>query len=66
MIRDIHPDIVTLPQYFKQQGYTTAGVGKIYDPRSVDKGSDTVSWSQRYAHTWHLDYNAETVKPLVH
>ena len=46
MIRDIRPDIVTIPQYFKQQGYKTVGVGKIYDPRSVDKGSDKISWSQ--------------------
>jgi iduronate 2-sulfatase len=66
MIRDINPDIVTLPQYFKQQGYTTAGVGKIYDPRSVDKGADKVSWSQPYAQVWHLDYNAKTGKPTGH
>ncbi|CAA6678858.1 MULTISPECIES: sulfatase [unclassified Lentimonas] len=66
LIRDIHPDIVTIPQYFKAQGYQSVGVGKIYDPRSVDKGSDTASWSQPYAHTWHLDYNAQTGKPTGH
>lgn len=66
MIRDINPEIVTLPQYFKSQGYHSAGVGKIYDPRSVDKGSDEASWSQPYAQTWHLDYNATTGKPSGH
>ena len=49
-MRDVHPDILTLPQYFKQQGYTTAGVGKIFDPRCVDgrKTGDAVSWSVPY------------------
>ncbi|MEZ6190953.1 MAG: hypothetical protein R3C45_06625 [Phycisphaerales bacterium] len=28
--RDTHPDIVTLPQYFKQNGYFAQGIGKIY------------------------------------
>ena len=32
-MRDINPDIVTLPQYLAQRGYVTAGVGKLYDPR---------------------------------
>lgn len=45
MIRDVNPDIVTLPQYFKDNGYQTIGVGKIYDPRSVDKLSDEISWT---------------------
>lgn len=49
-LRDIHPDILTLPQYFKSQGYETAGIGKIYDPRSVDgqKKDDPASWSIPY------------------
>ena len=47
-IRDMNPDILTLPQYFRQNGYETAGVGKIYDPRSVDKDLDKVSWSIPY------------------
>jgi len=48
LIRDKNPDIVTMPQYFKQQGYQTAGVGKIFDFRSVDKGNDSISWSYKY------------------
>ena len=27
------PDVVTLPQTFKNAGYDTVGMGKIYDPR---------------------------------
>jgi len=51
MFRDIHPDIVTMPQYFKQKGYQTAAVGKVFDARSVDKGHDAVSWSIPYQET---------------
>jgi iduronate 2-sulfatase len=48
MIRDKNPDVVMLPQYFKANGYQTIGMGKIYDPRSVDKQSDELSWSVPY------------------
>ena len=65
-IRDIHPDIVTLTQYFIKYGYHAAGVGKIFDPRSVDKGADSASWSERFTQTWHLKYNAEVGKPIGH
>ena len=44
-MRDMNPDIVTLPQHFISQGYTTAGVGKIYHPSCVDKDVDGASWS---------------------
>jgi arylsulfatase A-like enzyme len=44
-MRDVVPDIVTLPQYLITQGYTTAGVGKIYHPSCVDKKNDEPSWS---------------------
>ncbi len=65
-IRDITPDILTLPQYFKQQGYHTLGVGKIFDQRSVDDGADSVSWSQPFTENWMLDYNESTGKPTAH
>lgn len=48
LIRDKNPEIVTLPQLFKTNGYQTIGMGKIFDPRSVDKESDTLSWSVPY------------------
>lgn len=44
-MRDRNPDILTLPQYLRANGYTTAGTGKIFDPRCVDKKLDEPSWS---------------------
>ena len=48
LIRSKNPDIVTLPQLFRNNGYQTIGMGKIFDPRSVDKSSDELSWSVPY------------------
>ncbi|WP_304064242.1 sulfatase [Pedobacter glucosidilyticus] len=48
LIRDKTPDVITLPQLFKQNGYTTAALGKIFDQRSVDKKHDEASWSESY------------------
>ena len=44
-MRDVNPDILSMPQYFISQGYETAGIGKVYDPRCVDKDIDKPSWS---------------------
>jgi len=48
-MRDVNPDILAMPQYFKQQGYQTVAIGKIYDPRCVDEDYDRPSWSVPYA-----------------
>lgn len=44
-IRQHNPDIITLPQYFKNNGYTTVAVGKVFDRRNVDEHHDALSWS---------------------
>ena len=51
--RSNHPDVLTLPQYFKQYGYHAAAIGKIYhgvfpDGASITKWDtmgDPQSWS---------------------
>ena len=47
-IRSKNPNVVTLPQQFKKDGYTTYAIGKIFDPRSVDQGHDSRSWTIPY------------------
>ncbi|MCX6171524.1 MAG: sulfatase [Flavobacterium sp.] len=44
-MRDMNPNIVTLPEYFISQGYATSGVGKIFHPSCVDKKYDPQSWT---------------------
>ena len=62
-MREVRPGIVTIPQHFRDNGYHSAGVGKIFDYRNV-KNNDTVSWSQRY-----IDYreffNPRYVQPYA-
>jgi iduronate 2-sulfatase len=45
------PDAVTLPQYFKQHGYRTEGMGKIFH-RGHGNHEDQASWSEPY---WNAD-----------
>jgi iduronate 2-sulfatase len=47
-MREANPVTLTLPEYLRRFGYETTGVGKIYDPRSVDKAFDAPSWSQPF------------------
>jgi arylsulfatase A-like enzyme len=55
-MRDMNPDIVTLPEYFISQGYTTSGIGKIFHPSCVDKKVDPQSWSIPYLFPKESDY----------
>lgn len=49
-MRDVSPEVLTLPQYFRQQGYETTGVGKTFHaPGCVDNAYDEPSWSIPYA-----------------
>jgi arylsulfatase A-like enzyme len=46
--RQVNPNALSLPQYFKMNGYTTAGMGKIYHMASAGPGHDAPSWSIAY------------------
>ena len=48
LLRKRFPDIVTLPQHFKNNGWLTCAMGKVFDGRTVDDGHDTASWSMPY------------------
>ena len=63
-MRDMNPDILTLPQYFRQQGYETAGTGKIYDPRCVGPQLDAPSWSIPFVSPGSYAYPDPPGKPV--
>jgi len=44
--RETVPDVVTLPQYFKQNGYHSIAIGKIYH----NTKPDSLSWSEEKMH----------------
>ena len=49
--RNAGGNFTTIPQYFKENGYTTVGMGKIFHPGSAS-GDDDIdySWSESYIH----------------
>ena len=62
-MRDMNPDIVTLPQYLITQGYTTVGIGKIFHPSSADQKIDPKSWTLPYIFAEASDYANGMGKP---
>ena len=55
-MRDMNPDILTLPQYLIKQGYLTMGAGKIYHPTSAINKIDPLSWNTPYIEAKPADY----------
>jgi hypothetical protein len=53
MLRTLLPDVVTLPQHFKNHGYITHPLHKVFDGRTVDQGHDAASWTVPYG-PWEL------------
>jgi iduronate 2-sulfatase len=64
--RELNPDVTTLPLWFKQHGYTTRCVGKIFHNWHTKEKGDARSWSAaeflHYAN--HNDDAAQVAGPL--
>ncbi len=48
LLRDVVPDVVTMPQHFKNNGYVAAGMGKVfhvYAETGLMSEDDPASWS---------------------
>ncbi|KAL4232297.1 hypothetical protein ACF0H5_009868 [Mactra antiquata] len=58
--RDLGGNFTTIPQYFKENGYISAGMGKIFHPGSASNHDDPISWSIPYYHA--TEYGWESKK----
>lgn len=50
-LRDVLPDIITLPQHFGQQGYQVAGIGKIFHGGSPKNQDNEQSFGGNWVYT---------------
>ncbi|PWD98433.1 sulfatase [Marinilabilia rubra] len=64
-MRDVNPDILTLPQYYKENGYASVAIGKIYDPRCVGNNYDAPSWSVPYSESARYTYPEKYGEPAL-
>jgi len=69
-LRPLMPDVVTLPQHFKNHGYTALSLGKVFHHSEREPGDDPQSWSEPawyhgepYRH-WFTKESEEIVKRL--
>ena len=53
--RESGGNFTTIPQFFKEQGYVTQGMGKIFHPGASSHDDDPISWTEPYFHG--IDYN---------
>jgi iduronate 2-sulfatase len=60
-LREENPNIVSLPQYFKTNGYYTLGMGKVFDPSNTDKYGDEPSWSVSFTKSFTLAKGYEDI-----
>ncbi len=58
------PQLITMPEHFKKNGYTSLGFGKVLDGRNTDKGQDTQSWSDPKGVRWDWDSSLYPTKPV--
>lgn len=59
-LSDTAPNLTTLPELLALNGYRTAAVGKVFDPRNVDDKHHEVAWTDDYkdpnAYTYPEEY----------
>lgn len=64
--RDAMPNVVTLPQHFKEHGYFVQGIGKIFHPGYDDPRSRSTPWQSpnapAYARAWSAEVLDEDTK----
>ena len=54
--RNVAGNFTTIPQYFKNHGYKSIGMGKIFHPGHASGHDDPLSWSRKYFHPHRTDW----------
>ena len=55
--RNVGGNFTTIPQYFKQHGYRTVGMGKIFhDGKLASNNDDPLSWTDTHFHAPNYEY----------
>lgn len=57
-LRSVHPNVVTMPQLFKENGYKTISIGKVYHHGRDDKSSWT-TYIGKEGNTYHVPGNED-------
>ncbi len=65
-MREVNPKTLTFPEYLISKGYSTQGLGKIFDPRDVDENLDRPSWSVPFYKEADSYYSKVTGKPSLY
>lgn len=60
-LREVSPNTISLPQYLKQNGYYTIGMGKVFDPSNTDAFGDSKSWSVPFKKKFQLAKGYENI-----
>lgn len=60
--RSVLPDVVTLPQHFKNQGYHAAAFGKIFHNDDKASWSEPLFKSQRGEDDYHTEFGRNVLK----
>ena len=61
-MRNVNPDILTIPQHFKNNSYQTVGMGKVFH---MAKKDDPRSWTLPFTDEKDLPYSRETGPPVM-
>ena len=62
--RDTGGNFTTIPQYFKQNGYRTIGMGKIFHPGIASHHNDPISWTDPYYEPEHHGYGGDSWRAI--
>lgn len=60
-LRHENPMVTTLPQHFKNLGYQTMGMGKVFDMSNTDLKGDSVSWTYPFKKVFPLATGYEDI-----